>query len=412
MAGASLLGLKIGNSWFSDNHFSGKSLDFKILSAGVLGVNFPGPFKGKPSSVLNEVDFKRGIIRQTALPMLSPHSPTYLPNGNILCLSAHTAKSLIVDSDHKVIKDLLIPKDYVFGGHCLILEDKGEIAIAVKQRVSKDFKASGFLDFYDLDSFKLKRRVPLFSTFAHDIARLSSDVLAVSQYGTLYFDFQSTDKPYFDSQRNVTFLMQPVNPTLSFYDLKSNTFFSHKKIDQYYGLNHISTKSENSVFAVSVQAVLKDTHGIQFIEKNFADESILQQKNIDQSSTSDFQSLPSPFSIFSENGNQSFFLHEKPHLQLRSQDLLTIQSLGTAIASFPNSGTIGILDSTNKITIQKTDVWNIESPRGLVELPDGTHLAISDQESGIAIIDYKKMNLVSSARFTGFRTIHIDCRKA
>lgn len=401
-----------GTTWWSDSGLDGRSLDTRLITMGVNSDLFNGPLKGKRSTLLSEIDFKTGWIKQTQLPIISAHAPSYLPDNSILALSAHESVSLVVDADHKIKQEIKLPFNFVFGGHSLTLEDMGLVAIAIKKRYSDNLTDPGFINFYSLKNFDLVRQVPVPATFAHDLVRVSENQIAISQYGTLNFDFQKTDTPYFDKKLNATLLMQAVRPTLSYLNLKTFEYDQHRILQQFHGLNHITKGKNDEIFAVSVQAVQKDKGGYDFALSKYKDKKIIEQKNIDKSSNDNFFSLPSPLDLipYDLSKNKIEFMGT-PSKQVRSQDLVGDPNLNWVASSFPNSGTVGIIKNNSDLNLIETSNWGAPAPRGLSALPDSGLLGICDQDEGLVVIDVNTLTPVSSAKFKGYRIIHLDSKR-
>lgn len=398
-----------GKSWWQDSDvIQGQSLPTRLVTAGVNGQNFKGPLSSQRCTLLSEVDLKDGWIKQTQLPMVSPHAPSYLPENRILVLAAHASVSLVVDSHHNTVHKFETPEGYVFGGHSYTLEDKGLLVISIKKRLSNSMDDAGFVDFYDLKNYRLVKRLPTLSTFAHDIARINPDTLVVSQYGTLYFDFQKTDKPYRD-ENGVVFLMQVVKPLLSYIDLKTMSFVHHRELKQFHGLNHIDVAPDENIYAVSVQAVEKTPEGLKFISEHYNDSEIFNQQNIDKSTTDNFLSLPSPMALIPKQGDVQNFIG-KPSQQIRSQDLISDPHKNWAVSSFPNSQTIGVLRPGQDINLVSTKDWGVLQPRGLCKINDSQMIGVADQESGLVIVDVESMKKITSANLRTHRLVHIDAK--
>lgn len=406
--GALSMSFNGGKTWFLEDVVAGEALNVSFLTSGMNGREFQGPLFGKDCTLLTEVSLLSGVAKQSQIPMIGPHAPQFLPGGRLLSLSAHSGLSLVLNRDHEVTHQIQAPEGYYFGGHSLVLEDRGLLAVPMKKRHSDGFVNPGFLDFYDLSSFELSKRVPVPSTFAHDLARLDKQTIVVSQYGTLNFDFQSTDKAY-KAPDGIVYLMQVARPTLSYFDLNRFVFSHHHQLTQSHGLNHIDRGPKGEVYAVSVQAVERNQKGIQFIEKQYNDRKILTNASRDSLVSGEFVSLPSPFSIIQPDGKVREFLG-KPSMQLRSQDLVSNAKLNWAAASFPDSGTIGIYRS-GRLQLVETKNWNIRTPRGLSLVNESSFLGICDQDSGLAVVDMANLKIRASAKFNGFRTAHLDAKQ-
>lgn len=395
------------DSIWSDNRINGQSFGARILAVGGQGHLFD---KDKKGSVVSEVDLKSGWVRQKWIPLLSPHAPSYLPNNDILALSAHSFETLILDSELNVKESLKTPKGFFFGGHSLILEDYGWLAIAIKKSVSDSLERPGYIAFYDLKNYKFIKAIPAYSTFVHDMERIASDEIAISQYGTLFFDFQSTDRPYID-KNNVSFLMEPKQPTISYLNLKNLEYTQHRIIEQSHGLNHIALGHDKNLYSVSVQAVKKDESGLKYINDRYHDSEIVKATAGDHTLKDTYIVLPSPIQSipYSINENVSEFL-EKPSLQLRSQDLTSNISKDYVISTYPNSSSIGILTNGHKMTTYKTNNWGLESPRAVVNFGQSEFFALADQNKSMAIINSKDMSLATSIDISCYRVIHMAYR--
>lgn len=397
-----------GKTWFLDDVVAGETMNASLLTTGMNGREFRGHMFGKDCTLLTEVSLLSGVIKQSQIPMTGPHAPQFLPGGRLLSLSAHSALSLVLNHEHKVTNEIVAPEGYLFGGHSLILEDKGLLAIPLKKKHSDGFVNAGFLDFYDLSSFKLSKRIPVPSTFAHDLVRLDSQTVVLSQYGTLNFDFQDTDKA-FTAPDGVVFLMQVVRPTLSFFDLKKFSFSHHLELKQTHGLNHIDKGPNGEIYAVSVQAVEANERGIQFIEKKYNDPNILTSASRDASIKSKFLSLPSPFAVI-QPGGKVYEHFGQPSKQLRSQDLVSNPGKNWAAASFPECGTVGIYRD-GKLQLLDSNLWNIKTPRGLSVLGESNYLGVCDQDDGLAVVDVSSLKTKVRVKFNGLRTTHLDSRQ-
>lgn len=395
-----------GFSWAAESIVSGRSFDFSVLTLGTDGTNFAGPLHGRASTLVTEVNFKTGVVRQSQIPLSLAHAPQYLPGGRILALSAHTRVSLVLNSDHSVVQELTVPENFVFAGHSLVLEDRGWLVVSVKNKVSKSIKDTGYLSFLDLKTFREKHRIATHSTFGHDIERLSKIELAVSHYGTLLFDLQKSDQPVVKS--GIKYLMNVVKPMVSYFDLDTMKYTEHRELGPLHALNHISHGPEKSLYAISVQAVGRDPQSVKFAIDRFKDPRLLQQDDSEVPSKT-FLFLPSPLTWIPLKGAPSE--HWGPaSAHVRGHDIVADPTRHWVAATFPGSQTVGILKDKTNLELHPGTKWGLASPRAVALSVDARQLIICDQNEGIVIADKANLETLASARLPLFKTVHVDIR--
>src|SRR5690606_24824235 len=105
----------------------------------------------------------------TELPIALGHAALPLGDGRVACISHHGPDSCVVDADHTLIQKLKAPEDYLFGGHALLLPERGAFVVPVRHAHQRDAGDHGRFLAYDLDTLEELDQVPASALHPHEM---------------------------------------------------------------------------------------------------------------------------------------------------------------------------------------------------------------------------------------------------
>lgn len=363
----------------------------------------PNPISCDQNSLVTILDLSSGRYLQGLAPISNVHTTWSSPYGEIILNSAHQSTSLVIDNNMKTVAHLILPENYYFGGHSVVLPEKNIYIMTVKRSMSNHPTDHSFLYIYDLKTHKLLNKIETPSTFAHDIIEFGENKVAVSHYGTLRFDLKDWDRPI--DKGEVEYLLDVRNPKVSIVDYTKGQVLRNIDYPATHSLNHLTTLNQKDIYTVSIQAIKKDQRSRDYLKRNYNDDWC-DTKSVDSTK---YVFLPSPIMKYSE-ATQTFkkFESKNARQQRRSQDIEADPYHGFVYGAFTDGNHLGILKGDDDFRLVDASKFKLKQIRGINILEKTGLIALNDGYFGVSVVDPVKEELVEFFPIRLKRAIHMN----
>lgn len=422
---------------------SGKSgkLSGTLLALGTDGHLFPGYTARDHNkvSVLTSVNMATGKAKQTALPMGAGHQAMGLGDGRILCVAHHKGKSIAVDENHKELKQFNAPEEYVYGGHGLVLPDRGVFIMCMRYKNPQELSDHGKLEVYDLKTLELLDRFDSGGLHPHEIHIIpGTDELITTHYGDVY----RPNPPY---THNV------IEPKLTILDAKTLQVKRHFKQDYNAMVTHMNVSDDGWAYYVMTQYVEPEgkykklrrakeavtpageevspsmeqemapklaapgprpgSYDAALLEVDEELEKIIGHKRefaIPYEAAKELK-LPVPLPFVRVNvktGEKEVFMTGESN-HLRSQSVAYHSKTGTAMGIYYHADTAILHKTGQKPEVLQAGDVGLSEMRGGADIPGTPYIGLVAAHRGLVVYDMEKREVVERFPYQYFDTVHL-----
>jgi hypothetical protein len=384
-------------------------LDGKIH---IVGVNEPprskqnGAVTIKAPSVLTSLDLKTGKTRHTELTIREGHSVLPLGDGRLACVAHHARESCVVDAAHSHIRQLAASEGYMFGGHGLILPERGAFVLPAKRAVQMSAADKGRFLIYDLKSLAKLDEVEAAGIHPHELRFIpGTREIAVTHYGDI-----GAPHPFYE--HNV------VAPELAIYDagtLKTKRRYAQDGFDAM--LTHMSITPDGEAYCVLTQYFSAPPDATLSPAQQQAGALAIVTKVLGHAP--DFEilaqgvaegriAMPLPvLRINTQNGAREVLMVER-NGQLRSQSVACNQTTSVAAAVYFHSNTLFVQKPGAEPVLISGKKLGLEKMRGVAEIRGTPFLAVTGSERGAIILDTRSLEVAARYATTNGYAPHVE----
>jgi Protein of unknown function (DUF1513) len=377
-----------------------------VYGLGGNGRYFPGQSATGPYkvSVLTSLNLADGSIRQTALEVPNGHAAIGMGDGRILCLGQHREKSMVIDRQHRPMADLLAPEGYVFGGHGLVLADRGVVVLPFHARKQLSLTDTGILRIYDQKTFALIDQVSTGGLQPHEIHMIpGQDEIALTHYGDIHVPKSPFEANVVEPKLTVLDA-QTFKPKRHYIQEGFNALVTHMRVDKhgwaYYVLTQYikwpeKTETDGDPFAVAA-AEIEETLGHKL------DFPLPYQSEWD-----DRFALPLPLVRVDTQTGERQIINAGDAYHLRSQSVAYSDAMGQAIATYVHSDTLIIHEPGKPPEVVPARDLNISDVRGVTEIAGTSLIAVMGTYRGVALYDLRTRQLVNYYATLNYEDTHL-----
>jgi hypothetical protein len=418
-------------------------LSGNLLALGTDGHLYPG-FSAKDhnkASVLTAVNLANGKVLQTALPMGGGHQPMPLGDGRILCIAHHKTTSIAVDANHKEIKRFVAPEEYVYGGHGIVLPDRGVFIMCMRFKNPQSLTDHGKLEVYDLKTLQLLNQVDSGGLHPHEIHAIpGSDELITTHYGDIY-------------QPNPPYTHNVIEPKLTVLDAKTMIVKRHFKQDFNAMVTHMNVNHDGYAYYVMTQYVepegnykklrlskdavtpsgeevspamnrvqemaakmpadgpKRGSYDAALLEVDAALEKVIGHKRefaIPYEAAKELKlPIPLPFvRVNVKTGEREVLMTEEGN-HLRSQSVAYNSKTGTMMGIYYHADTAILHKTGQKPEVLLAGAVGLSEMRGGVDIPGTPYVGLVAAHRGMVVYDIEKREVVERFPYQYFDTVHL-----
>jgi hypothetical protein len=389
---------------------AGSLLTAPLGKIHIIGLNDPPGRKpeghASPSSVLTTLDLQTGQTRRTELLITDGHAALPLGGGRLACIAHHGPRSCVVDADHGLIATLDAPAGYLYGGHAIILPDRGVFVIPVRrahQQTASDF---GRFVLYDLGTLREIDQIEAAALHPHEMRLIpGAGEIAVTHYGDIH-----KPHPYF--------VHNAVAPKLVIYDaatLKEKRSYAQETNDAM--LTHMSVTPDGHAWCVLTQyyKVNPDPSLPPQEQMESAYDAIRQATGKEP----DFEILPQgvdegriamplPFLRIDTRTGKTEALMPEPDASIRSQSVACNQQTGAAAATYFHSNALIVQRPGKDAAIVTGKAIGIDGIRGVAELPETPFFVVTGSAQGAVILDSLTLEVIARFNVDNAHAPHVE----
>ena len=383
----------------------------KPVVGRILGICTLDPADGWTEiSSLVELDLLTGAIDYHDIgPYKFGHSLLQLPGGGYYATpyGDDQVSALFLDEKFRITNEVKAPKGHSYGGHSVLLPGNKHILglfnrIAYEEKLDPENTGRAYL--LDIESRSVVDSKPSEVLHGHDmLVTKDRRYIVVSDDGTIETRFG--DALY---QNENPFSLIPGKPQLVVYD--ATTLEQKRKIlfDINGAVAHITEDDKGFVYGAVEQYVANNTAGHKALGKLLGDDTEIYINLLDQELLSETQELPYPGPLLRTNlatGNV------EEQVEARNQMPFDVQfnsGTGRVFHVFTESNTLAQFDpSRNRWVYFNTELYGIETPYGLADIPGTNLMAINGFHDGIALFDTSNMLMVQKFETKNFGLKHL-----
>jgi hypothetical protein len=358
---------------------------------------------GGVGSVLTSLDLASGVPRQTMLDMAGGHIACSLANGAMMCIPQHEPKSLVVNSEHQVVAEVITAPDYVFGGHGWFHEARNLIVLPQRRRHARLPSDVDSLLICDARTYKVLDVVESGGIHPHELHPIpGTDELAVTHYGDI-------------EEKHAVFVHNVVDGKLTILDANTfkpkrhypqhefNAMVTHMRVDEAGWAHLVLTQyiswpagSDGNAYAAAL-AELETVIGrpVRF--------------DIPQASLQAHM-LPLPLALLAvhtQTGERRLVNTGDGH-HLRSQSVAYSADARAAVAVYSHSDNLVIARQGSEPMVVRAERLRLRDLRGVVELPGTTLIAVMGSYRNVAVYDITRDELVASYDTANYQDTHLS----
>lgn len=391
----------------------------QLITVGTDGHLMPGYTKNRRNeiSVLTSVDMKSGKALQTPLEMAAGHSALPLGDGRVVCVSHHKETSMVVDEKHNVLATFKTPKDYLYGGHGLLLPGQDKFILCTRFRRPMSGFDHGRYEVYDMKTLKQLDRIDSGGLHPHEIQEIpGTDELIATHYGD-------------DYAKMPPFAHNLIEPKLTVYDAKTLQVKRHYVQPGYHAMvTHMRvTKDKNAYFVLTqyidgaIVPTPKDSQGkkIKTTALSRADaelEKFLGHKRdfpIPYEAAQELMiPLPLPFVCLNTQTGEKKDLMTGEANHLRSQSVGYNEKTNTAIGIFYHSDTAILHRPGEDAQVLKAGDIGLSELRGVADIPGTSCVGLVAAHRGLIVYDLDSKEVVMRFPHQYFDTVHLSLDQA
>jgi hypothetical protein len=209
-------------------------------------------------------------------------------------------------------------------------------------------------------------------------------------------------------QNENPFSLIPGKPQLVVYD--ATTLEQKQKIplDINGAVAHITEDDKGFVYGAVEQYVANNTAGHKALDKLLGDNTAMYINLLDRELLSDIQELPYPGPLLRMNLATG---HVEDQVEARNQMPFDVQfnsGTGRVFQVFTESNTLAQFDPLqNRWIYFNTELYGIETPYGLADIPGTNLMAINGFHDGIALFDTNNMLMAQKFETKNFGIKHL-----
>ena len=354
--------------------------------------------------MLTSLDLADGSIRQTPLEVPNGHAAMGMGDGRVLCLGQHLEKSMVIDRQHKPQADLLAPEGYVFGGHGLVLADRGLVVLTFRAREQLGLTDTGILRIYEHKTLALIDQVSTGGLQPHEIHMIPGrDEIALSHYGDIH-----VPKAPFDAnavEPKITILdAQTFRPKRHYIEDGFNALVTHMRVDKHGWAYYVMTQYVKWPKETMADG---DPFGIAAAE---LEKALGRKLDFPLPYQSDWEkkfAVPLPLvRVDTQTGERQVINAGDAH-HLRSQSVAYNNVMGQTVATYFHSNTLIIHEPGKPPEVIHARDLNISDVRGVTEIEGTSLIAVMGTYCGVALYDLRMRKLVNYYESLNYEDTHL-----
>lgn len=365
--------------------------------AHIIGVNYPAGTRPTATSFsdITTIDLASGQVRHTTLPMIDGHAALPLGGGRVGCIAHHANKTVVVDSEHAPISELIAPEGYLFGGHGQLIPGTSNLIIPVRHAKPMTPADKGLFLVYDRDTLQKLDQVESAALHPHEIRYLpEQDEIVATHYG----DIEVPNPPY---RFNV------VDARLVVYDAKTlKEKRSYPQNDFNAMLTHMSVTPDGYAYCVLTQYINVPTNPALPLDQNYDISKSFVTQTLGRPPEYEILmegvkegriAMPLPFLRINTQTGEREELMSRMNDQIRSQSVAVNQQTGTGVAAYFHSNTIVLHRAGEKPLSVSGTKLGIEGISGVCQIPETPYIIISGSQKNSIVVNVNTLDVI--ARF-------------
>lgn len=385
---------------------SGKLLTFGMRSERFTPVDGFIPTRGQ-HSILTSIDIPTGKTKATALDMGGEgHLAMGVGDGRILCTGHHQARSMMVDPDHKPMAVYTAPAGYVYGGHGLVLADRGIFILPARVKIAQTTADTGILQVYDLATLKLVDQLDSGGVHPHEPHIIpGTDEIVVSHYGDVY-------------PAPMPFEHDVKDGKLTIYDAKTLKVKRHYEQNDLKAMTtHLQVNKHGVAYFVLTQYVRFEWEKHRGnLSSMFAgaDEHLEQitgkkrEYNHSQHALAEGRlAVPLPLVRVNTQTGERQLIFTEPENHLRGQTVGKNSLTDTILATFFHSDTLIMHTEGGEPELVTGAQLGLTDLRGVTDIPGTPFVALHGSEKNVAVFNVQTKEVVARHRCDNFYSVHV-----
>jgi hypothetical protein len=386
----------------------GGALKGLVHGLGGDGRTYPGWENSREgdAAVITTINLVDGSVRQTPLPMAGGHAAMSMGDGRILCLAQHRNKCLVLDPAHKVVNQVAAQSKYVFGGHGLVMENRGVIALAMRAERQTRLKDHGVFRVYDLKTLKLLDQVDSGGLQPHEIHAIpNTDELAVTHYGDIRVPRPPLENNVIEPKLTILDA-RTLKPKRHYVQPDFNAMVTHMRVD----------KHGWAYFVLSQQVVWANPDDLRDNEDPFTIAAHQLEKALGRKRTfplphqgisnKEFP-LPLPFIRVNTQNGERQIINTGDRNHLRSQSVAYSDFTDKAIGLYYYSNVMIVHTPGAEPEIITGDELGLDDIRGITEIPDTPFIAVMGNHRGVTVVNLNTREIVATYPTLNYRDTHL-----
>jgi hypothetical protein len=360
----------------------------------------------KNATVITSLNLTNGSVRQTLLDMASGHAAMSLLDGRILCVAHHANVSMVLDPNHNIIARLVAPHTHVYGGHGLVLPDRGIFIMSMRSAEQRTLRDAGRMQVYDLQSIKLLDEIATDGLHPHEVHLIpGADELVTTHYGDIGIRRRPYEHNVVDAKLTILDA-RTLKPKRHYPQMDFNALVTHMRVDREGWAYFVMTQYVSWPDRADLQ-LGQDAYAVAVANLDRA----LGRKHEFQIPYSAIEDglLPIPLPLVRVNTKtgerQVISAGDKNHL--RSQSVAYNAVTEQVVALYYQSNNLVIHRPGEEPDVIPGTRLELTDIRGVTEIADTSLIAIMGTYRDVAIMDLRNRELVARYSTVNYEDTHL-----
>lgn len=382
-----------------------KALKGKVHAFGMSPAGFPNNPYAK-SSILTTLDLATGQYKQTALDMEEGHAAMGALDGRLLCVSQHKPTSMMLDKDHNIIQKFISPTGYVYGGHGLVMRDRGLFILPMRARSPQTLADTGKFEIYDLASLKKLDEVDTGGIQPHEVHYIPTNPneLALTHYGNISEEKETLEFNIIDSKLTI----------LDSATFKPKRHYSQNNLNAM--TTHMRVDSEGWAYLIYSQYILykrlkaqtdDEMHKLLLAEMK---RLFGQEWDFPIPATADREkhlAIALPFVRINTQTGETQIINTGLRHHLRGQSVAYNVATGTAIGLYHQSDNLILHKPGREPEVITGEQIGIKEVRGVTEIPGTTRICVCGTYDDIVVMDLVSRQVEAHFTTSNYNSTHL-----
>ena len=327
-------------------------------------------------------------------------------DGRILCVSHHKPVSMMLDSQHAVLAKFVAPEGYLYGGHGLVMKDRNQFILPMRNAHPRTLADTGRFEVYDLTTLKKLDQIDSGGIQPHEIHYIPTNPseMAVTHYGDIAQDKESLEFNIIDSKLTIVD-SATLKPKRHYSQNDRNAMTTHMRVDKdgwayivftqyirYDKLQGDTTQDNHD----AVRAELKRLFNQEwdFPIPHVAD----REKHL---------AVALPFVRINTPTGETQVINAGMQHHLRSQSVAYNVATNTGIALYHHSNNLVLNQPGKSPEVITGDELGLKGIRGVTEIPGTTRICVCGTYDDIVVMDLETKNIESHFTTSNYNSTHI-----